>query len=93
MVFDEMMLLPVSQSCWSVEPRKMDGMQPLLPGSQCCILYGEILHWLMAKWSTPAVFCPAAFILEVTVPQQRRRLPWTWFYTAIWGGHWHKVIA
>lgn len=90
----EMMLLPVRQPCWPVEQRKMDGMQLLVPGSQCSISCGKIPS---GSWLKGAHCCVlptvAAFILEAPVPQQRHQLPWTLFYTLIWGGHWHGVIA
>lgn len=33
------------------------------------------------------------FMMEVTVLQWRQKSPWSLFYTLVWSGHWHKVIA
>lgn len=95
LVSDEMMLLPVSQPRRPVEQRETDGMRLLVPGSQCYISCGESLTglWLNRELLLCVLATVAAFILEVTVPQQRRKSPWNLFYTLVWGGHWHKVIA
>lgn len=92
---DEMMLLPVSQPCRPVEQRKTEGMHSL---SQALSVTSRVVKsptglWLNRALKLWALATVAAFILEMTVPQQRHKSPWNLFYTLVWGGHWHKVIA